>query len=134
MKNLIFCSAAFHIPNYSYEKREEEYYYCLHQLKRMIPKNFDIVVCDNTIKSIGDIKNRNLVNILKTVKFLYLDRNIGTQNIGMGELDELIYTSLKIDFNQYHKIVYFTLRKIKIILILDIVIQHQIYIMICFFV
>lgn len=112
MKNLIFCSAAFHIPNYSYEKREKEYYYCLHQLKRMIPKNFDIVVCDNTIKSIGDIKNQNLVNILKTVKFLYLDRNIGKQNIGMGELDELIYTSLKIDFNQYDKIVYFTLRKI----------------------
>ena len=30
----------------------------------------------------------------------------------MGELDELIFTSQKINFNDYHKVVYFTLRKI----------------------
>ena len=112
MKNLIFCSSAFHVQNYSNEKRENEYYYCLKQLKRMIPENFDIVVCDNTIKSMNDLTNENLMKILKTVKFLNLERNIGKQNIGMGELDELIYTSSKIDFNQYEKIVYFTLRKI----------------------
>ena len=41
-----------------------------------------------------------------------LERNIGTQNIGKGELDELIFVSKNINFNNYDKIVYFTLRKI----------------------
>lgn len=112
MNNLIFCSAAFHISHYSNEKRENEYYYCLKQLKRVIPDNFTIVVCDNTVKNINDIKNEQLKELLKTVKFICLSRNIGRQNIGMGELDELIYTSQKINFNEYEKVVYFTLRKI----------------------
>ncbi len=112
MNNLIFCSAAFHISHYSNEKRENEYYYCLKQLRRVIPDNFTIVVCDNTVKDINDIKNQQLKDLLKTVIFLCLERNIGTQNIGMGELDELIYTSQKINFNDYDKVVYFTLRKI----------------------
>jgi hypothetical protein len=112
MKNLIFCSAAFHIPNYSFDIRENEYYYCLKQLKKMLPDNFIIVVCDNTVKDINDIKNQQLKELLKTVIFLCLERNIGTQNIGMGELDELIYTSQNINFNDYDKVVYFTLRKI----------------------
>ena len=112
MKNFIFCSSAFHIPYYSHNIRENEYYYCLKQLKRMIPENFTIVVCDNTVKNIDDIKSQQLKNLLKTVIFLCLDRNIGTQNIGMGELDQLIYTSQKINFNDYDKVVYFTLRKL----------------------
>ena len=112
MKNLIFCSAAFHIPHYSHDIRENEYYYCLKQLKRMLPENFTIVVCDNTVKNVSDIENQQLRELLETVVFLCLERNIGTQNIGMGELDELIYTSEKINFNDYDKIIYFTLRKI----------------------
>jgi hypothetical protein len=112
MKNLIFCSACFHVSQYANNLRENEYYYCLKQLLRMIPDNFDIVVCDNSIKSIDDIEDNNLKELLKKVKFLILDRNIGQKNIGMGELDELIYVSKNIDFKKYDKIVYFTLRKI----------------------
>ena len=112
MKNLIFCSAAFHVKQYPYNIRENEYYYCLKQLLKMIPENFDIVVCDNTIKSIENLENKNLKELLSKVKFFILNRNIGENNIGMGELDELIYTSENINFNDYNKIVYFTLRKI----------------------
>ena len=112
MKNLIFCSAAFHIQQYSHDIRENEYYYCLKQLLKMIPENFDIVVCDNTIESIENIKNTKLKELLSKVKLLILNRNIGENNIGMGELDELIYTSENINFKDYDKIVYFTLRKI----------------------
>lgn len=112
MKNLIFCSAAIHLPYYSHEVRENEYFYCLMQLKRVLPKNFEIVICDNTITDIKDLQNPELKNLLKNEKFLILNRNIGSQNIGMGELDELIYVSENIDFNNYDKIVYFTLRKI----------------------
>ncbi len=112
MKNLIFCSASFHVKQYAYNIRENEYYYCLKQLLKMIPENFDIVVCDNTIKSIENLENKNLKELLSKVKFFILNRNIGENNIGMGELDELIYTSKNINFNDYNKIVYFTLRKI----------------------
>ena len=92
MKSLIFCSAAFHINNCDNIKRENEYLFCLKQLLRFIPSNFNIVVCDNTINIIDDIINNELKSILKNkVKFLILNRNIGQNNIGMGELDELIH-------------------------------------------
>ena len=61
MKSLIFCSAAFHINNCDNIKRENEYLFCLKQLLRFIPSNFDIVVCDNTINTIDDVINNELV-------------------------------------------------------------------------
>ena len=111
MTHLIFCSASFHIPNYSYLLRENEYYYCLKQLLRFIPSNFEVVVCDNSIKTINELQSSELKNELQKVKFLILNQNIGTQNIGMGELSELIHVYQNIDFTKYDKIVYFTLRK-----------------------
>jgi hypothetical protein len=112
MKNLIFCSVSFHLPHYSFNIRENEYYYCFKQLNRMLPENFEVVICDNTIKSLDDIENINLKNLLKNEKLFILDRNIGKSNIGMGELDELIFVTEKIDFNNYDKIVYWTSRRL----------------------
>ena len=111
MKQLLFASASFHIPNYSHLVRENEYYFCLKQLLRVIPSNFEIVVCDNSIQTINDLQSNELKNELKKVKFMILNRNIGNKNIGMGELDELVYVYDNIDFTKYDKIVYFTLRK-----------------------
>ena len=114
MENLIFCSCSFHISHYSHEIRENEYYFCFQQLLRMIPDNFDIAICDNTINSINDLSNQNLRNILsnKKIKLFILNKNIGKGNIGMGELDELIYVSSNINFLKYNKVVYWTSRKI----------------------
>ena len=112
MNNLIFCSASFHIKHVNNDLRENEYYFCIQQLLRFLPKNFEIVICDNSIKTIDNIKNQNLKNTLSKIRFLILDKNIGESNIGMGELDELIYVSNNIEFNKYDKIVYMTLRKI----------------------
>lgn len=111
-QNLIFASASFHISLCDIDQRENEYYYCLKQLLRVVPKNFEIVVCDNTINKIDDIKLNTLKNILlNNVKFVILNRNIGEKNIGIGELDELIHVSTIMDFKKYNKIVYLTLRK-----------------------
>ena len=112
MKHLLFASASFHISNYNYLVRENEYYFCLKQLLRVIPTNFEIVVCDNSIQTINELQSIELKNELQKVKFIILNRNIGSSNIGMGELDELIYVHDNIDFKKYDKIVYFTLRKI----------------------
>jgi hypothetical protein len=113
MKQLIFCSASFHISTQPIIQRENEYLYCILQLLRVIPTNYDIVICDNTISTLDDIQIIELRKILcqSNIKLLILNRNIGTKNIGMGELDELIFTSHNIDFKLYDKIVYFTLRK-----------------------
>lgn len=113
MRQLIFCSASFHISSQPIIQRENEYYYCILQLLRVIPENYEIVICDNTITTISDIQLFELRQLLNkpNIKFLILARNIGTQNIGMGELDELIFTSQNVDFKLYDKIVYFTLRK-----------------------
>lgn len=114
-KNLVFCSASFHIPSYAHDVRENEYHICLFQMLRMIPNNYDIVVCDNTVTCVQDLQCEKLRQIFTSnpnIQILFLERNIGTHNIGMGELDELIYTSTQIDFTKYDKIVYFTLRKI----------------------
>ena len=112
MKNLIFCSASFHLQNYSHNIRENEYYYCFKQLIRILPENFEIVICDNTIKSLEDIENSNLKKLLQAENFFILDRNIGKSNIGMGELDELIFVADKIDFKKYDKVIYWTSRRI----------------------
>jgi hypothetical protein len=113
MKHLIFCSASFHISSQPIIQRENEYYHCILQLLRVIPENYEIVICDNTITTISDIQLFELKQLLNkpNIKFLILARNIGTQNIGMGELDELIFTSQNVNFKLYDKIVYFTLRK-----------------------
>jgi hypothetical protein len=111
MTHLIFASASFHIPNYSFLLRENEYYFCLKQLLRVVPSNFDLVICDNSIQSVNDLHSNELKEELKKVKFMILNRNIGSKNIGMGELDELIYVHDNVDFTKYDKIVYFTLRK-----------------------
>lgn len=113
MRQLIFCSASFHISSQPIIQRENEYYYCILQLLRVIPENYEIVICDNTITTISDIQLFELRQLLNksNIKFLILSRNIGKQNIGMGELDELIFTSQNVDFKLYDKIVYFTLRK-----------------------
>lgn len=78
----------------------------------MIPENFDIAVCDNTVGKIENITNQKLKDLLLKNKFFILDKNIGSKNIGMGELDELIHVSEKVNFLDYDKVVYFTLRKI----------------------
>lgn len=109
--NLIFCSATFHLQSGDNIIRENEYLYCIYQLLRVIPNNFEIVICDNSVSKIDDLYNLELKNILKTLNICFLDRNIGVNNIGMGELDELIFVSEKYDFSKYDKIVYFTLRK-----------------------
>jgi hypothetical protein len=111
-KHLLFCSASFHIDNINNILRENEYLHCIIQLLRVIPDNFEIVICDNSVSSINDLHNSELKKILGKVNTLFLDRNLGKQNIGMGELDELIYVSEHYNFLNYNKIIYFTLRKI----------------------
>ena len=116
MKNLViaFCSLRpGHIDQKTNDFREFEYLICLKQLIRMIPKNFDIQICDNTIDDANDISNVDLKLFLNknNTFFTGSKNNIDTQNIGMGEL-LMLYNSLKnISLNEYNFICYLTARR-----------------------
>ena len=114
MRNLVFASITFHISQEEKQNlwREQLYLQCFTQLLRVIPENFDIVYCDNSVAGIQELLLEPLRQFLSGKRIFFLDRNIGGKNIGMGELDELIYTSEQVDFKQYDKIVYLTSRRI----------------------
>jgi hypothetical protein len=39
------------------DAREEEYLICLRQLKRVLPKSFDLLICENTVNDPEEIRN-----------------------------------------------------------------------------
>ena len=70
--NLIFASASFHPTrnNVLFKKKdlikhEQEYLFCLEQLKRVVPENFEIYIVDNSIENSEDLISDNLRELLK---------------------------------------------------------------------
>ena len=79
MKNLVcvFCSVRpDQLPENTCDFRELEYSICLDQLIGLLPKNFDIVICENTLKNADSIKSENLKNIFANNNSIFLDQNI----------------------------------------------------------
>ena len=74
------------------DAREEEYLKCLKQLKRVLPKSFDFLLCENTIDDPNQIKNDELKSFLAETEMCAMgsESNIGTSNKGLGCL---LYTS-----------------------------------------
>lgn len=93
--------------------RELEYLCCLEQLIRIIPKNFDIIICENTIDKIDDIKNNKLKSFLKNNDTFFLGSVFNNiKNIGMGELTMLYNCLKKFPLDKYKFISYVSARKI----------------------
>ena len=116
MKNLaiLFCSIRpSNKKNKINDFREIEYLNCLKQLKRVIPKNFDILICENTIDKMDEIINTELKSFLQDNKAIFMGSiNNNTDNIGFGEL-LMLYNSLKFfDKKKYRFISYISARKI----------------------
>jgi len=89
----------------------EEYAICYEQLKRVIPKNFDLMFVDNTTSHIADIENSRLVKSLGDTPCLFYDFNIGLGNKGLGELQMMVTAQKKTDFTPYKNVVYLTGRR-----------------------
>ncbi len=96
-------------PNHG---REEEYAVCYEQLLRVLPKNFTVLFCDNTISDLSDLKNERLKNVLKDNLKLFYNNNIGKTNKGLGELDMLVTARSKIIFSFYDSVSYLSGRKL----------------------
>jgi hypothetical protein len=110
--NLVLAFSSFHVdsdPNY---EREEEYALCYEQLLRVLPENFTVLFCDNTVSDVSELKNERLKNVLKSNLKMFYNNNVGTTNKGLGELDMLVTAMKKITFSSYETISYLTGRRI----------------------
>lgn len=115
MKNLAiaFCSIKpEQYPTNVGNLREIEYLNCIKQLIRVLPKSFELIVVDNTIKTINDLKNEELSNLLQNLNFKILGSNIGTKNKGMGELQMLNFVLETTNLSEYNVVTYITARRL----------------------
>ena len=117
MKNLAlaFCSLRpVQYPSHVCDVREQEYLLCLLQLKRILPKSFDLLICENTIDDVGQIKNQGLSSLLSESEMCALgsDGNIGTKNKGLGEFAMLKAALNQSDLDNYDNVSYVTARRI----------------------
>jgi hypothetical protein len=116
-KNLILCFSSLRPSQYDekfLEDREKNYLLSLDWLLRAIPENWDIVYNDNTINSISDLKNHDLINLLNSKRinlFLHGD-NEGSVNKGAGEHDMCKKSFSTINPDEYNWVSYFTARHI----------------------
>lgn len=116
MKNLAlaFCSIRpAQLPEEVCNARENEYLICLQQLQRVLPKSFDLVVCENTIDSELQIKNEELRTFLSDTEMVAVgsEANIGSKNKGLGELVMLKSALDNIDIDNYKNVSYITARR-----------------------
>ena len=112
---LAFCS--LRPSQYSEEvcnTREKEYLISLKQLKRVLPESFDLLICENTINDVEEIKNNELSEFLSESEMCAMgsDGNIGTKNKGLGEFAMLKSALDQTDIDKYENISYVTARRI----------------------
>jgi len=116
MKNLAlgFCSIRpIQLPEQACDAREEEYLICLKQLKRVIPDYYDLLICENTIDELDQIKNKELRDFLSESEVCATGSggNIGTVNKGMGELLMLKTALDETNLDNYKNVSYVTARR-----------------------
>ena len=101
------------LPENVCDAREDEYLICLKQLKRVLPKSFDFIICENTIDDPQQIKNVELRDFLAGEELVATgsESNIGTSNKGMGELLQLKTALDETDIDKYENVCYVTARR-----------------------
>lgn len=116
MKNLVLAFSSIRpkqLEENVCDHREGEYLNCFEQLKRVVPKSFDLIFCENTIDDIDQIKNDNLKEFLNTNNVFAIGSqgNIGLTNKGLGELMMLKSALDEFDIDRYENICYVTARR-----------------------
>ena len=116
MKNLALAFCSIRPSQYSdnvCDNREKEYLRSLKQLERVLPKSFDLLVCENTIDDAGQIKNDDLRDFLNDTEMCATgsESNMGTAHKGMGQLNLLKSGLDQIDPDEYENIAYVTGRQ-----------------------
>lgn len=116
-KNAILCFSSLRPAQYDENflaYREMNYLLSLDWLLKSLPVNWDIFYNDNTVKEIGDIRNRDLIDLLKNerIRLIFHGNNEGFINKGAGEHDMCKKNFQDIDSEKYNWITYFTARHV----------------------
>lgn len=111
-KYLLLVFSSFHVVSDPNNLRENEYFLCYENLLRLNPSNFDICFVDNTTKSIDQLQNKRLKELLNGNRHILYDNNIGVENKGLGELDMLRQAANLINLDDYCYIGYLTGRRL----------------------
>ena len=110
--NLVLVFSSFQVDSDPNREREEEYAICYEQLLRVLPENFTVLFCDNTVSDMSELKNERLKNVVKDKLKMFYNDNIGKTNKGLGELDMLVKARSKILFSFYDSVCYLSGRKL----------------------
>lgn len=105
MGNLVIAFCCFRPKQYTEKMndfREIEHLSALKQLQRVMLKNFDLLIINNT-----KVKNDKLMDFLDYENYIEIHSNTGTKNKGIGELAMLQRLNGKGMLNKYEKIIYF---------------------------
>lgn len=114
MKSLVLVFSTFLVESKSetYNTlRQNEYASCYSQLDRVVPNDFDVILVDNSIEDLEQLKSEKLKSLLRSKNLILTKQNFGGRNKGVGELVMLIQASQVIDFSKYHTVCYCTGRK-----------------------
>jgi hypothetical protein len=115
MKNLalVFSTFLVHDADEKFNNdRQNDYATCYSQMLRVIPKDFDVLFVDNSLKNVDEITSLRLRQALEGQKILLTQQNFGLRNKGVGELVMLIQAASAINLSEYDTICYCTGRKI----------------------
>lgn len=120
-KNLaiLFCSfRPAQYPINAQNGRESEYNFCIRHFLDVIPLDlFDVVVADNTVAELQQLKSKELQEFLRTDSriedvYLFAD-NLGEKgNKGLGELQMLAGVLENVPHGKYEKVSYVTARRL----------------------
>jgi hypothetical protein len=109
---IAFCAIKIDVPEDAQAARENEYYQSLRQVKNILPNSFDLVICDNTLQTLDDLKDNRLKEILKNEEHYLFSENLGKTNKGAGELDMLCQVVDEMDISDYDSVTYLSSRRI----------------------
>lgn len=117
MKNLalVFCSIRpEQLSSYVCEQREIEYYNCVKQIQRVLPKSFELIICENTINHPEEIQNSEIRDFFSALEIISLgsESNIGKRNKGCGELLMLHEALKEVNLDDYQNVSYITGRRL----------------------
>jgi hypothetical protein len=96
------------------QRRAIEYRVALKQICRILPNSWEMILCENTLEGSSDRLGKYLELDLSSFNISMLEKNSGTDNKGIGELDMMVkgLEDFPVQVNRANTISYLTGRRL----------------------